>query len=93
MSEKRCSVVINDVLDQLKEENRRLSSDLSFERKLNAVLDNIRNYSQIIINDCKCKQNQIDFKRYNDFNKIYIQLKASKCLPFEGICHYSKYNI
>ncbi|XP_054161440.1 zinc finger protein 345-like isoform X2 [Oppia nitens] len=50
------AIVVNDVLDELYEENRRLADELAYERRLTAVLDTIRRDSLVLVNDCKCNR-------------------------------------
>ena len=77
MNRKSCSIDINDILDELKEEINRLSNDLSFERKLNSILDNIRSFSLILVNYDKDHQNSDLFNKFMELNAVYVKLLGS----------------
>ena len=75
---KNCSVVVKDVFNELKAENNRLLSDLCFEKRLNTVLQNMRNFSLKLINDCKCQQNCELLAKFNEFNDNFVELIESQ---------------
>ena len=52
-----CEILINDLVDELSEENKRLLNELSFERRLNEVLMSFRNNALVLVLNCKCHQN------------------------------------
>ena len=73
-----CEILVNDIFDELKEENQRLANDLSFERDLNKILENIKNVSLILKNNCICSENIEVFKKLNDFEIDYKILKSKQ---------------
>ncbi|CAG2180352.1 unnamed protein product [Oppiella nova] len=87
-----CSILVNDILDDLKcdnyrllndlmvlrEENQRFLNDLCLERQLNHILDNYKNYSLVLINRCKCEISQQLVDQLNRFNDEYNGLKSRR---------------
>ena len=79
----------NNSVENLREENTKLMSDLRFERKMNSILKNIRGLSLNLVNDCDCRQNSSrdDYKKYIRMNIIYCELEQSKSDSQLGINH------
>jgi hypothetical protein len=50
-------ISINDILDELKEENKRLSNELLFAQKCIKLLEKYRNCLKSFNNNCNCDQN------------------------------------
>ena len=73
-------VLINEQLEDLREENKRLSNELNFERNLVNILENIRNNSLILTQNCKCIENRNTLNVIKQFNSIYTDLKAKQNL-------------
>ena len=73
-----CEILVNDIFDELKTENNRLNEELTFERDLNKVLENIKNYSIILKNNCICLENIEVFKKLNDLEIDYKLLKSKR---------------
>ena len=71
-------IVVNDVFDELREENQRLKNELLFEKDLNGILENIKNYAFILKNNCNCSENIEVFKKLNDFEIDYKILKSKE---------------
>ena len=71
--------------DNLKLKVKRLLNDISFEKRVNSVLDDIRNYAIILANNCKCDQNLVHLNKFNDLNIIYTEMKASRNKSCLGI--------
>ena len=69
-----------NIVFDLKQQNKRLLEDLNFERNLNNILENIRNNSLILMQNCKCIENQKIFKVIKQFNNIYTDLKTKQNL-------------
>jgi len=80
MSPKMSSLLVRVILDELRDENKTLFNDLCFEHNLNQILDNIRNYSLVLINNCKCNTNEDIKQKINQLNANYVDLKASKVM-------------
>ena len=72
---KHSLILVNDIFDELREENNRLINELCFEKNINNILENFRNYSLIIRNNCKCDQN-IDI--FDKLNQLEIEYKNVK---------------
>lgn len=73
-----CDIVVNDVFDELREENNRLSDDLSFEKKLNQILEKIKTLAIILKNNCICSDNIEVFRQLNDLEIDYKLVKANR---------------
>lgn len=71
---------IEHIVVDLKEENKRLLEDLNFERNMNNILENIRNNSLVLMQNCKCIENNKLFKVIKQFNNIYTDLKTKQNL-------------
>lgn len=74
-------------VDGLRLQVKRLLNDLGFEKNLNSILDDIRNFAIILANNCKCDQNGRLLEKINELNLIYVQSKASKTMRTIGISH------
>ena len=68
----------SDIFNGLREENQKLYEDLSFEQNLNNILENIRNNSLILIENCKCITNIKTIKVIKHLNTIYTDLKTNQ---------------
>lgn len=73
------------LIDELRHELRLLYKDLKFEKKLNSLLENIRNFSLILYNNCECKQNTKYRHKLQELNANYSELKAEQSLDDSGI--------
>ena len=77
---KMSELMINEDLNELRDENNRLLNELTFERNLNNILENIKNNSLILIEKCKCLSNKNVVKIIKQFNTIYTDLKTKQSL-------------
>ena len=73
-----CEQSESGLICQLTEDNKKLSEELKFERKLNNILENIRNNSLILIQNCECIANQNTIKSIKQLNTIYTDLKTKQ---------------
>ncbi|CAG2172666.1 unnamed protein product [Oppiella nova] len=53
-----CELLVNDLLDELSAENRRLLSELQFVSKLCQMLDQMRDKCKVLAQNCKCHTNR-----------------------------------
>ncbi|XP_054162520.1 zinc finger protein 76-like [Oppia nitens] len=68
-------VVSRDMFEDVREENRRLRHQLSVERQLNEVLDQIRRFSMDLKSRCQCRQVQDIGAQLNQLDLKYKTLK------------------
>src|SRR5882672_9505240 len=66
-----CEILINDLVEELSEENKRLLNELSFERQLNEMLENLRKYSLDLKTNCFCDQNKKTFDLLDQLDTRY----------------------
>src|SRR6185437_14743551 len=64
-------ILINDLVEELSEENKRLLNELSFERQLNEMLENFRKYSLDLKTNCFCHQNKQTFHLLDQLDITY----------------------
>ena len=83
MSPKMSSLLVRVILDELRDENKTLFNDLCFEHNLNLILQNIKNYSLVLINNCKCNTNENIKQKIFKFNADFDCLKVTKVLNNE----------
>jgi hypothetical protein len=57
MNKSICKILINDIFDELKEENKRLLNDLSLAQKRIKLFEKYRNCLNSFDNNCNCDQN------------------------------------
>ena len=74
---KMCEILINDLVEELSEENTRLLNVIQIERQFVCILDNIRNNALVLIQNCKCDENQHLIQTIHTFNHNYNQFKSS----------------
>ena len=73
-----CDIIVNDIFDDLKDENRRLFEDLQFERSLNKILEQIKTLSIVLKDNCICTENIEVFRQLNDLEIDYKLIKAKR---------------
>src|SRR3984885_5715112 len=67
-------ILINDLVEELSEENKRLLNELSFERQLNEMLENFRKYSLDLKTNCFCDNNKQTFDLLDQLDIEYKTL-------------------
>src|SRR6185437_6718095 len=75
-----CEILINDLVEELSEENKRLLNVIQIERQFVCILDNIRNNALVLIQNCKCDENQHLIQTIHTFNHNYNQLTSETSL-------------
>ena len=82
-------ILINDLVEELSQENKRLLNELSFERQLNEILISFRNNALVLINNCKCNQDIDLFDNLIKIEKQFHSLNARQKLH-ENECKSNK---
>lgn len=75
------SVAANELKD-LRAKCAKLSEELSFERQMNNLLENIRNYCLLMLNECQCPMSTVgeNMQVFHKINRQFIQLKAKQVI-------------
>ncbi|CAG2173613.1 unnamed protein product, partial [Oppiella nova] len=73
-------LVINDLVEEISDDNQRLVTELALERQLSQVLDNIRNNALVLIQNCKCDENQHLIQTIHRLNGDFIERKTNHFL-------------
>ena len=71
-------IPIEQTFDDLKDENNRLINDLCFDRNLIEILENIKNYSLVLINNCKCLSNEDISQRIKQLYVDYEDVRSRR---------------
>ena len=79
----------NELVD-LRTKYDKLAAELSFERQMNNILENIRNYCLLMLNECQCPMSTIgdNMQVFHKLNRQFIQLKVKQLIDNSDDCDH-----